>query len=96
MFLNLSDGDFESQVEAELANNPDFFEFEPVPEDVEYDGVPGRVYWEGDPESAVAAIVFTDDGVVFATTFLYAPDTAGLLQAMVDEVEIRFSAVQPE
>lgn len=94
--LRLTEGqDFETLIEEDLAANPEWFDVEPVAEDVEYDGVPGRIYWEGDPDTATAAILFTNDGVVHATSFLYAPDTEGLLQAMIDEVEIRFSSVRP-
>jgi hypothetical protein len=99
VYTYLNEGaDFDTLIARELDDNgaSDWFTVPPQIDDVVLDGVPARVYWEGDPATTDAALVFVSDGVVFVAAYLYAPGVDGLMQEMVQNIQIRLSAVQPE
>jgi hypothetical protein len=83
--LVLDDAGLEGEIEQELDEfaTDDFFDERPVREEIERDGVPLVVMWDGDPDEATAAAVYGTDGVIFFSLYMVTDDNE-LLHEMVD------------
>ena len=81
----LDEAGLEGEIERELDEFAleSFFEARPVREEIELDGVPMVVMWDGDPDEATAAAVYGTDGVIFLSLYMVTDDNE-LLHEMVD------------
>jgi hypothetical protein len=58
--------------------------------------VPFRIFWEGDPAIAEAAIAMGHDGESFVAVYIYTPGDTVTMTAIVDSIQITISALHPE
>lgn len=74
-----------------------WFEIDIVPTESErtVDGVPFRVFWEGPPGEAIAAVVMGGDGRSFLAAYIWTPGEPELLIEMIDSIIVPVSTVNP-
>jgi len=83
----LDESGLEGEIEREQEEFADdaFFEAEPEREELERDGLPIVVLWDGDPDDAIAAAVYGTDGVIFFGVYIVTDDNE-VLHAVVDNL----------